>query len=154
MVSYSWLIQPKGQWWDSSWLMLPVVHFRRPGRGKKLKLGQGVPLAKVDIEHAYRNIPLHPNDRILFAMRWKEKLYVDTVLPFGLCSAPKIFFSSRRHRRMDCPWAGCASSLALPRPWGEWTLKSARTIKKILCQCVHFWASPSEQKRSKGRYRY
>ena len=56
-----------------------------------LGLGQGTLLAKVDVEHAYRNIPVHPDDRSLLAMRWNDKLYVDTVLPFGLCLAPMIF---------------------------------------------------------------
>ena len=44
-----------------------------------LGLGEGILLAKVDVEHAYRNIPVHPDDRILLAMRWNDKLYVDTV---------------------------------------------------------------------------
>ena len=36
-------------------------------------------------------IHLHPGDRPLLGMQWKKTLYVDTVLPFGLRSAPKIF---------------------------------------------------------------
>ena len=48
-------------------------------------------LAKVDLEHAYQNIPIHRDNRLLLAMRWRGKLYLDTVLPFGLRSAPKIF---------------------------------------------------------------
>jgi len=31
------------------------------------------------------------DDRLLLGMRWKEKLYPDIALPFGLRSAPKIF---------------------------------------------------------------
>ncbi len=58
---------------------------------KIVGLGRGSLLAKVDIEHAYRNVPIHPADRQLLGMRWKQKLYIDTVLPFGLRSAPKIF---------------------------------------------------------------
>ena len=48
-------------------------------------------MVKVDIAHAYRNIPVHPQDRTLLGMLWANHLYVDTVLPFGLRSAPKIF---------------------------------------------------------------
>ena len=48
-------------------------------------------LAKVDVEHAYRNIPVHPEDRHLLGMVWQGQLYIDTALPFGLRSAPKIF---------------------------------------------------------------
>ena len=56
-----------------------------------MKRGKGTKLAKVDVEHAYRNIPVHREDRLLLAMCWKEGIYLDTVLPFGLRSAPKIF---------------------------------------------------------------
>ena len=55
--------------------------------------GTNALLAKIDIEHAYRNIPIHPNDRRLLGMSWEGNLYIDTVLPFGLKSAPKIFFA-------------------------------------------------------------
>ena len=58
---------------------------------KILDMGQGCLLAKVDVEHAYRNIPVHPDDRLLLAMQWNGGIYIDTVLPFGLRSAPKIF---------------------------------------------------------------
>ena len=54
-------------------------------------LGAGTLLAKVDIESAYRLVPVHPDDRPLLAMQWKGGVYVDTMLPFGLRSAPKIF---------------------------------------------------------------
>ena len=52
---------------------------------------RGALLAKLDIESAYRIIPVHPDDRSLLGMVWKGKLYVDTCLPFGLRSAPKLF---------------------------------------------------------------
>ena len=53
--------------------------------------GKGTRMAKVDVKSAYRNIPVHPEDRWLMGMRWRETLFVDTALPFGLRSAPKIF---------------------------------------------------------------
>ena len=40
---------------------------------------------------AYRIIPIHPDDRPLLRMQWKGVTSVDTALPFGLRSAPKIF---------------------------------------------------------------
>ena len=46
---------------------------------------------RFDIESAYRLIPVHLDDRPLLGMVWKGKLYVDTTLPFGLKSAPKLF---------------------------------------------------------------
>ena len=54
-------------------------------------MGRGTLLAKIDIEHTYRNVPVHTEDRLLLVMQWREKFYMDTVLPFGLRSAPKIF---------------------------------------------------------------
>ena len=56
-----------------------------------LKLGPGTQLAKLDIKQAYRNVPVHPQDRWLLGMQWQGQYYVDTVFPFGLRSAPKIF---------------------------------------------------------------
>ena len=55
------------------------------------ELGTNTLLAKIDISHAYRNVPVHPEDRLLLGMMWENQLYIDTVLPFGLRSAPKMF---------------------------------------------------------------
>ena len=56
-----------------------------------VRLGKGSLLAKIDIESAYRLIPVHPQDRPLQAVEWNGEIYVDPMLPFGLRSAPKIF---------------------------------------------------------------
>ena len=56
-----------------------------------VRLGKGIQLAELDLESAYRIVPVHPDDRHLLGMEWQGKLYVDTVLPFGLRSAAKIF---------------------------------------------------------------
>ncbi len=56
-----------------------------------LRWGRGTLLAKMDVRQAYRNIPVHPEDRRLLGMRWQGDTYVDAVLPFGLRSAPLIF---------------------------------------------------------------
>ena len=55
------------------------------------RAGQGALLAKIDIKRAYRLVPVHPEDRLLLGMAWDGRVFVDTVLPFGLRSAPKIF---------------------------------------------------------------
>ena len=55
------------------------------------QLGWGTLLAKVDIRSAYRMLPIHPDDRWLLGMRLEGSVFVDTALPFGLWSAPKIF---------------------------------------------------------------
>ena len=56
-----------------------------------LRLGKGTFMAKRDIKQAYRNIPVHPDDQTLLGMVWKDTLFVDTRLPFGLRSAPLLF---------------------------------------------------------------
>ena len=54
-------------------------------------LGRRAMMAKMDIESAYRMVPVHPGDRPLLGMRWKGGIFFDTRLPLGLRSAPKIF---------------------------------------------------------------
>lgn len=69
------------------------IHYATVGSAVEriLQLGKNALLAKIDIEHAYRNIPIHPSDWRLLGMSWEGNRYVDTVLPFDLRSAPKIF---------------------------------------------------------------
>ena len=55
------------------------------------RMGPGALLAKVDIRSAYRMLPIHPDDRWLLGMQWEGELFVETALPFGLRSAPKLF---------------------------------------------------------------
>ena len=47
-------------------------------------LGPAALMAKLDIEQAYRNIPVAPSDRRLLGLEWQSQAYVDKVLPFGL----------------------------------------------------------------------
>ena len=56
-----------------------------------VQLGRGALMAKIDIKAAYRLIPVHPADRWLLGMQFEGAIFMDTVLPFGLRSAPKIF---------------------------------------------------------------
>ena len=50
-------------------------------------------VAKFDVESAYRNIAIHPSDRHLLGLKWRNAYYIDLALPFGLRSAPDIFNS-------------------------------------------------------------
>jgi len=54
-------------------------------------IGRGALLAKIDIKNAFRLLPVHPTDRHLLSMKWKKQVFIDTCLPFGLRSAPKLF---------------------------------------------------------------
>ena len=37
-------------------------------------MGRGTLLAKIDIEHAYRNVPVHTEDRLLLVMQWRRQV--------------------------------------------------------------------------------
>ena len=52
---------------------------------------QGAFLAKIDLKAAYRKVPVHPEDQYLLGISWKDQIFCDRVLPFGLRSAPIIF---------------------------------------------------------------
>ena len=56
-----------------------------------MTIGQGAQLGKIDIKSAFRLLPVHPTDRHLLVMQWRRELFIDTCLPFGLRSAPKLF---------------------------------------------------------------
>ena len=58
-----------------------------------IELGPGALMAKFDVQAAYRNLAIHPDDRYLLGMKWKDGYYVDLVLPFGLRSATFLFDS-------------------------------------------------------------
>ena len=55
------------------------------------QLGPGTLMAKLNLKTAYRLVPVHPDDRTLLVTCWNGYTYLDTALPFGLASAPKIF---------------------------------------------------------------
>ena len=48
-------------------------------------------MEKLDLESAYHMVPVHQEDRLLLGMKWKNKIWLDTALPFGLRSAPNLF---------------------------------------------------------------
>ena len=56
-----------------------------------VQLGPGTLLAKLDLQSAYRIVPVHADDRPLLGVRWGNDVFLDAALPFGLRSAPKIF---------------------------------------------------------------
>uniref|UniRef100_A0A7M6DPV8 Reverse transcriptase domain-containing protein n=1 Tax=Clytia hemisphaerica TaxID=252671 RepID=A0A7M6DPV8_9CNID len=56
-------------------------------------VGKGCFMSKVDIRHAFRLCPVHPEDRSLLGYLWQERYFVDVCLPFGNRSSPCIFNS-------------------------------------------------------------
>ena len=85
-------------------------------------MGKGCYLAKIDIDSVFRNIPVHPNDRHLLGMIWNGALYIDTVLPFGLRFAPKIFNVSAAGLPWIAPQRGGG---ILPRQLPRWFYQGA-----------------------------
>ena len=55
-----------------------------------IQLGSNTWLAKLDIKSTFRLLPVHPGDRHLLDMEWRNSIYLDTCLPFGLHSTPKL----------------------------------------------------------------
>ena len=58
-----------------------------------IRYGRGTLMVKFDVESAYRNVAIHPEDRFLLGMQWRGWHFVDMALPFGLRSVPFIFNS-------------------------------------------------------------
>ena len=57
------------------------------------QLGPGALMAKIDLHHAYRIIPVHADDHSLLGIKWGTDTFVDVALPFGLRSAPYMLMS-------------------------------------------------------------
>ena len=57
-----------------------------------IRLNRGALLAKIDIKSTFHLLlPVHPADRLMLGIFWNNGVYLDTCLPFGPCSAPKLF---------------------------------------------------------------
>ena len=78
---------------DSSYLNEPYK-LRLPGIDRLcefiLQLGQGCLLYKLDLQRAYRQIPIDPKDYHLLGFRFNNLLYFDTRCPFGLKTSAMI----------------------------------------------------------------
>ena len=55
------------------------------------RFGQGSLLIKRDFEHAFRHIPIAPDDSPLLGFEWQGRYYAKRFLPFDLRTAPYIF---------------------------------------------------------------
>lgn len=59
-------------------------------------MGVGALLAKTDLENAYKQVPIHPDDFELLGFQINNEYYYDKTLPFGLSYFCNLFekFSS------------------------------------------------------------
>ena len=55
------------------------------------KSGVGSFFAKTDVKHAFRIIPIYPDDYHLLGMQWKGSFYYDKCMPMGCSSSCKTF---------------------------------------------------------------
>ena len=58
---------------------------------KVKEIGNGCYMSKIDIEAAYRCIPVQPSDWPLLGLEWHGSYYFDIVMQFGITSATAIF---------------------------------------------------------------
>lgn len=56
-----------------------------------MSLGRGCFLSKIDVEHAFKLIPIHPDDIPLLGFKWKGKYYADKTLAMGLRTSCAVF---------------------------------------------------------------
>ena len=55
------------------------------------RFGKGCLLSKTDIEHGYKNIPIHPSDHELLGFAVGTDVYYDKTLPMGLSFSCNLF---------------------------------------------------------------
>lgn len=48
-----------------------------------VKVAKGALMGKVDVKNAYKIIPIHPADRHLLGIKWRDHYFVDLALSFG-----------------------------------------------------------------------
>lgn len=51
----------------------------------------GSQVAVFDVDSAYRNIPVHPEDQPHFCVSWKDQVYIDHCVAFGSASSAGLF---------------------------------------------------------------
>ena len=79
--------------------------------------GSGALLAKVDIQRAYSNVSVHPDDRWLLGMQWDSGVFIDSTLP---CVRLALALYSHSGRAAESLRNACmrsslyVSSMALP----------------------------------------
>ena len=103
-----------------------------------LRRGARSLLAKVDVESAYRAVSVHPDDRWLLGMQWDGGVFVDTALPFGLRSAPKIFNALAdaatwilKQEGVDFVIHYCDDFLLIGAPDSQGCAQALATVKRV-----------------------
>jgi hypothetical protein len=69
---------------------LPLSSFGHAARAVRA-LGRGCFLIKLDVEAAYKQVPVRREDWPLLGFKWRNKWYYERVLPFGLRSSCRLW---------------------------------------------------------------
>lgn len=72
------------------------------------QLGKGCWLLKLDVEAAFKQVPVRPEDWHLLGFKWKGKWYYERVLPFGLRSSCRLWelYAAALHHLFERVLAG------------------------------------------------
>ncbi len=73
------------------------------------EVGQGSILARTDIEHAYKLIPVHPDDIPALGIKWFQHWLSDATLPMGSRSSCAIFETFSEALQHLAQWKGCGN---------------------------------------------
>ena len=65
--------------------------------------GPGAVMAKFDVEAAYRNIAIHPDERFLLGMKWRGQFLCGPGPPLWSAFSAIHFQLSGRYGRVDSP---------------------------------------------------
>ena len=82
------------------------------------QLGQDSFLAKIDIAHAYRNVPVHPSNRRLLGRQWMAPFLSIWYSPLA-SAPPQTFFQPQL-----TPWNGSSGATKSPMYRTIWTISS------------------------------
>ena len=117
------------------------------------KFQRGALMAKLDLQAAFRMVPIRPSEWELLGMHWRGQYYVDTCLPFGLRSAPSIFneFASALHWILEYNYGATLlhylDDFLLLGPPGLPTCQDSMSIMLRVCQKL---GMPVAREKSEG----
>ena len=124
-------------------------------------LSQGALIAKLDIESAYRIVPVHPDDRSLLGIQWKGATYIDAMASgqrqrYSLPSLTPVNGLSTAEAHSMCGITLMTSSCAVPRHQqsvqGHSTLPSPPVVSWV-CLSLHTKSRGQQQTSPSWGYR-
>ncbi len=109
--------------------------------------------AKIDIEHAYKLVPIHPEDIPALGIRWFQHWLWDATLPMGSRSGCAIFETFSEALQYLAQWKGCGDMCHVL----DHFLMVSRTdetadsrLWTFLCLCSHQGVPVVADKTEKG----